>query len=260
MVRRLALLLSVVAWCALACAPVATLRPFDPVGPALAPEAMALAPGIALVDAHRQLRAAGVTNLNNPLDSYIESSDGHGYFALAGDQLDRLLIFVDGKLRQQAPIARTRHPYVHGVRVHAAGRGSDIAFAVVSRATAFGELASLQLVIPGRSTARYDLTLLALANEGLRDPLFVGRDLGRDDGIAYKTYFTARRSDGQLWPRSYLLDAVAGQLAVELVPVESAVEMQRCSCYQAWRAGDAPPSFEQALAAPMRSPAAFALP
>jgi len=261
MVERLALLSLATLWLAPACAPGPTLRPLDPVGPALARDASALAPGISLVEAYRQLRASGVTNLNNPLDSYIEGDpDDRGYFALTGDQLDRLLIFVDGRLWRGQPIAPTHHARVHGLRVQHGAGGTTVGFVVVSTAIAFGEPASLQLVEPGAATVRYDLTLLALENEGVRDPLFVGRDLGLAGGIAYQTYFTARRADGQLWPRGYLLDVVDGRLVIEEASARTAADVQLCACYQAWRAGERAPSFEQVLADPSRALAAFGQP
>jgi hypothetical protein len=249
MTCRTAILIVTTALPLAACPPSAVRRPLEPIGWTLRAGAADLAPGTALVDAFRQLRAAGVTNLSNPLTSFVESArDGRGYFALAGDQLDQLLIFVDGRFWRGQPIARTLRAQVHGVRLRSASARPDIAFVVVSRVTAYGEPAGLQLVAPGVATMRYDLTLLALENEGLRDPLFIGRDLGTADGIAYKAYFTARRADGAVWPRAYLLDAAADRLLLEPAPAQAVAEAQLCSCYQAWRDGVVPPSFEEALA------------
>ncbi|MBN2359746.1 MAG: hypothetical protein JXR83_09855 [Deltaproteobacteria bacterium] len=234
---------------ALACAPGTVARPLDPVGSAIAIDAVELAPGTPLVDAFHRLRAAGVTNLNNPLESYIESGrDGRGYFALTGDQLDRLLIFVDGRFWRGQPIAPTHHACVHGVRVWRIAARAEVGFVVLSRGTAYGAPAGLQLVTPGGETARYDLTLLALENEGLRDPLLVGRDLGPAAGIDHQVFFTARRADNRLWPRGYLLGVVDGRLVIEEASARDEAEVRLCSCYQAWRDGMAAAPFEEAVA------------
>jgi len=251
MARRNALLTLIAPWFALACAQTANLRPLDPVGPALGDDTVALEPGTSLVDVYRLLRAVGVTNLNNPLDSYIESAgDGRGYFALTGDQLPELLVFADGRLWRRLPMAVTHWAYVHGVRFHSAQANSDIAFVVVSRAIRYGEPASLQLVAPEALTARYDLTLLALENEGVRDPLFIGRDLGMTDGVPFKAYFTARHSDGGPWSRGYMLDASGWRVKLEEASPQATAEVERCTCYQKWRDGTVPPSFEETLTDP----------
>lgn len=127
-------------------------------------------------------------------------------------------------------------PYVHQLFFLNYDQEEAAFFVVDGNAPAKGR-AILQLARLGTERVErcYDLSKIIEVNGGLREPLFMGRDLGFDREIGYMyPYFTAKSNQEEAWENVYNVLFINGELMLNKT---EDVGIESCSCYQSWLDG-----------------------